>query len=330
MNSLKRRGFLKRLTSLSAAAFLGCRLKESVPVSFRGGVSTVLFCSDGNIRKSSGEIDEKRADETIKNAIEVKNYAYGKDEGISSIIKPGNKVSIKLNCLAGRGLSTEPALVNAVISLLLDCGITENNIIVWDRLNDDLERAGYAINTEKGVRCFGNDVAGFTEDFYFFGEVGSLLSRIVTDFSDVIINMPVLKDHGIVGLSAGMKNMFGAIHNPNKYHLLTGNPFVADVYAIPEIKNKTKLTICDATRIQYEAGPPYHPQFCEDYNAIIISEDPVALDFESWKIIEQKRKEHSIKSLKDAGREPSYIFTAADREHNLGYADESKINLIKM
>jgi uncharacterized protein (DUF362 family) len=206
-------------------------------------------------------------------------------------------------------------------------GVAERNIIIWDRLNDDLERAGYTINTGNGIRCFGNDIAGYSEEFHFFGQAGSLLSRIVTDFSDVIINMPVLKDHGIVGLSAGMKNMFGAIHNPNKYHLDAGNPFVADVYAIPQIRNKTKLTICDATRIQYEAGPPYHPKFCEDYNSIIVSEDPVALDYESLKIIERKRKEHSLRSLIDVGRYPAYIFTAADSDHKLGYASDDKIEI---
>ena len=331
-NHNERRTFLKKMFSIAGFAFLGCKAKEEnkIQIAQRRDISKVVICRDDGLRDIDGNIIEKRSEALLEKAL--MNY-FGSESGISglgSIINKNDRVSIKLNCLAGKGLSTNISLVNALTKKLIALGVNENNIIVWDRLNDDLERAGYTINTTGGIKYFGNDYSGYTETFYNFGEVGSLLSRIVTDLSDVIINMPVLKDHGIVGLSASMKNMFGAIHNPNKYHLDIGDPYVADVNTIPEIKNKIKLVICDATRIQYDAGPPYHPKFCEDYNGLIISEDPVALDYESWKIIEEKRKENSMRTLKEVGRHPSYIFTAADKDHSLGFADDAKIKVIRV
>ncbi|MGW8178255.1 MAG: DUF362 domain-containing protein, partial [bacterium] len=73
----------------------------------------------------------------------------------------------------------------------------------------------------------------------------SLLCKTLTEVCDVVINLPVLKDHGITGVTMAMKNLFGAIHNPNKYHLNTGDPYVADVCMLSPIRQKVRLTICD-------------------------------------------------------------------------------------
>jgi uncharacterized protein (DUF362 family) len=332
MNSNERRNFLKQLFSIGGFAFLGCRIKEENKkmTGIPRESAKVVICRDAALRNADGAIIDQRIENLLDKALTTYFDSQDAVAGLGSIIGRNDRVSIKVNCLAGKGLSTEKMLVTALIMKLTALGVKADNIIVWDRLNDDLERAGYELNFGGGVKYLGNDYAGYTEDFYSFGEVGSLLSKVVTEMSDVIINVPVLKDHGIVGVSASMKNMFGAIHNPNKYHPDTGDPYVADVNAIPEIKNKIKLIVCDATRLQYEAGPPYHPKYCEDYNGLIISEDPVALDYEAWKIIEDKRNEHSLKTLKDAGRHPSYIFTAADSAHALGFADDAKIKVIRV
>jgi len=53
-------------------------------------------------------------------------------------------------------------------------------------------------------------------DLAIYGSVGSLLSTTLTRTCDAVVNLPVLKDHGIVGVTMALKNLFGAIHNPNK------------------------------------------------------------------------------------------------------------------
>jgi uncharacterized protein (DUF362 family) len=329
-----RRDFLKNSVLYGGAIFLGCK-SERRNSAFPGTEnpitqkSKIIIAKDKYAMNINGDIDSGKVLKMLDNAI--MNLTGSENPLISwkKIVSPDDRVSLKLNCLAGKGLSTNKELVDSVIYRLLETGIKKENIIVWERLNDDFERAGYQIITDKNqVRYLGNDLLGYTEDFYFFGEVGSLLSRVITDFSNVIINIPVLKDHGIVGASIGMKNMFGGIHNPNKYHINVGDPFVADVSAIPIIKNKVRLVICDALRMQYEAGPPYQPQYAIDYNGIIVGTDPVALDYIGWKIIEDKRKENGLVSLKDAGREPKYIFTAADENHKIGNIKDEMIEVI--
>ena len=239
-------------------------------------------------------------------------------------------VGVKVNCLSGSHGSSHPVLVEAIIEKLRHVGIEPGNIIIWDRLNQDLESAGYRINRKdkNKIRCYGNDIAGYDDRLYINGSVGSLISRTLIQTCSAIINVPVLKDHGIVGITLSMKNFFGAIHNPNKYHSKNGNPYIADLYQINLIRQKTRLTICDALDAQYEGGPPFKPQWTWPFNGLLIGVDGVALDRVGWQIIENKRKEKDFPDLATVGRKPEYILTAGQK--GIGQSDLSKINWQKI
>ena len=58
-----------------------------------------------------------------------------------------------------------------------------------------------------------------------------------------------------------------------------------------------RLTICDATTACFEGGPGFKPQYSWKENALIVSQDPVALDYTGWRIIESKRAEKKLKTL---------------------------------
>jgi len=247
----------------------------------------------------------------------------------ASLFSPRDVVGLKVNCLAGRGISTSPILVELVVDRLRTAGVNPGQIIIWDRLNADLKRGGFPIITEAGrVRCFGNDVAGYSRRLFESGSVCSRLSNLVAETCTALINLPVLKDHGIVGLSAAMKNWFGAIDNPNKYHDHCGDPFVAETCSLPLLRDKIRLTICDAITAQYEGGPPCMPQWCWPLQRLILATDMVALDTVAWQIIEDKRRQAGMASLREAGREPAYIRTAAGL--GLGIADPVRIEIVKV
>lgn len=245
------------------------------------------------------------------------------------VARPGETVGLKVNCLSGRGAATTPALVDAICERLQQAGIAPQNIVIWDRLNSDLESAGFRLSRKDRIRCLGNDTAGYGADLVTFGSAGSLLSNTLTRTCDAVINLPVLKDHGIVGVTLALKNLFGAIHNPNKYHTNAGDPYVADVNTFPAIRRKIRLTICDGITAQYEGGPSYMPQWSWPYNGLLVARDPVALDVTGWQIIERKRAEKGMPTLRAARREPVYIATAADARHRLGNNDPSRIEIVE-
>jgi len=252
-------------------------------------------------------------------------------EAWQQFVKPGQVVGLKVNCLAGRGMSTSSALVEAVSERLQEAGISKENIIIWDRLNSDLERGGFRLS-EKGsqVRCFGNDSSGFEQDLMTHGQVGSLVSRTLTRLCDVVINLPLLKDHGITGMTGALKNLFGAIHNPNKYHLNVGDPYIPDVWMLEPVRAKVRLNICEAITVQYHGGPSFMPGWTWDFDGLLVSKYPVALDYFGWQLIEQKRREEGMQTLENEGRKPSYIETAADRKHGIGNCNPDRIQLVEV
>jgi len=295
--------------------------------------SRVAIVRDRSVRVAGGEPDPERVLALLDRGMEQLFDAPSATEIWAELIKPSDTLGLKVNCLAGRGLSTRIELVEAIVRRVTEIGLPRRNILVWDRLSADLRRAGYSLNIHgDDVRYYGNDVAGYVGEKggpILSGAVGSFVSRALMRECSVIINLPVLKDHGICGVTLAMKNFFGAIHNPNKYHDDVGDPYIADLNMLPQIREKTVLTVVDALTAQYEGGPPYMPQWTWSFDGLILGTDPVALDRIGWDRIEEMRSEKGLPSLKEAGREPTYIATAADKEHGLGTDDLRWIDVIE-
>jgi uncharacterized protein (DUF362 family) len=245
-----------------------------------------------------------------------------------STLFPDGAVGLKTSCLARRFNSTPVALVDALTGLLIEHGFDANDLIVWERTNRELVDAGFTLNASgKGVRYLGTDAngVGYSGDFSSSGPVDSLLSRIMTDMIQHSVNIPVLKDHSIAGLSAGMKNMYGAIHNPNKFHADCCDPFCAHVNNLDPIRQKHRLTIIDAVRVQYDGGPGYMAQFMAPFGAMVISTDLVAADRIGLEILERLRHDNGRPPLAQTGREVKYLKTA--KAIGLGEEDLSRIDL---
>jgi uncharacterized protein (DUF362 family) len=321
-----RREFLQR----SAAALTGAALAGGDAWAAPTQKSRVVIARDAALRRGAS-LDAGPVLKLLDRAMQA---FYGVDTPVgawSKLVRPNEVVGLKVNCLGGRGLSTHVVLVEAICERLQHAGVPAQNIVIWDRLNSDLETGGFTIAERgRGVRCLGNDSTGYGDELETFGSVGSLVSNTLTRTCDVVINLPVLKDHGITGTTAALKNMFGAIHNPNKYHPNGGDPYIADVNMLPSIRRKVRLAICDGLTAQYEGGPSFMPQWTWPANTLLVARDPVALDYTAWQIIEQKRAERGMKSLEAAKRAPRYIATAADERHRLGVNDPARIERLEV
>lgn len=240
------------------------------------------------------------------------------------------RVGIKVNTL---GLSTQPAVVDAIVDGLRKSGVSAEKIIIWDRFDVELAAAGFTLNKSgRGAQCRGTDAerigSGYQRQIETSGRIGSCFSHIVAEEVDALISVPVLKDHNLAGVSLGMKNFYGAIHNPNKYHDHHCDPYVSDVVSHRYIRPKWKLSICDGTRAQYNAGPGYHPGFAWPFGGLIVSTDFVAADAVAADLLDAQRKEKGLKTLADDGRPWKHIVTAGAR--GLGEADLTKIDRIEV
>jgi uncharacterized protein (DUF362 family) len=328
-----RRDFLKQSISGAAFLYVGGAIEtlaaaESV---VPGAKSTVVIARDEQLRGTGSTVDSQRMLALVDRAMQALCGCEHPADAWRKLVRPGDTVSLKVNTLGGRGISTNVHLVAAICKRLQEAGVKPGDIVVWDRDSEELERAGFRIETGNDrVRCFGTDRVGYEQELSAWGSVGSCLSKILTQYCNVLINVPVLKDHDGAGVTIALKNMYGVIHNPNKYHPNGCNPYVADLNMLPEIRNRMRLTICDATTAMYEGGPGYKPEHSWNANTLLVSTDPVALDYTGWQIIERKRAEKGLKTLKTEERAPGYILTAADDEHKLGNCDPKRISVVEV
>ncbi|MEW5944617.1 MAG: DUF362 domain-containing protein [bacterium] len=256
------------------------------------------------------------------------------DEAWGSLFSPDDVVGIKLSALGGARLSSNRELTDSIIEGLLAAGVKENNIIVWERFAHDLPALGFKRNTgSKGVRCYTSEVfggsggRGYDPDVFIQqGDVRAPVSMIVTRDVTALINVPVLKDHEVAGITNTLKNIaFGSLHNTNKLHGNGCDPAIADACALPQIRGKLRLCVVDALRCVYDGGPLDSPRHKWNQNEIHVGADMVALDAIGWEIIEAKRAENGLRSLERAGRKPVHVLTAEKR--GLGTTDMKNVDV---
>lgn len=335
----ERRLFLKKAlqtgSGIYASSIIGKCLTNTSLITWGGDIytinpATVIIARDDNLFTETRNVKEAFVSRLLHKAVMQLTNALSQEKAWQALFKPNDIVGIKLNCLSGKTMSPHVAVVESIIQGLKLAGVKDKNIIVFERFNRELETAGFRVRRmTEGIQCFGTDEipgGGYEAEPQLAGSVGTCFSKIVSRLCTAIINVPVLKDHDLAGISVAMKNFFGVIHNPNKYHGNNCNPFIAELNTHPYIADKVRLIVCDAILAQYHGGPGYKPQWTWNYNGIIVGRDPVAFDRVCHTIIEEKRKEMKLPSLKQANREPKYISTAATL--GLGIDEPSKINVI--
>jgi hypothetical protein len=129
----------------------------------------------------------------------------------ADLFRSGDRVGIKVNTIGGKALSTRPEVAHALAAWLAENGLEERNIVIWDRTARELREAGYAPGPGRpGVRVLARTRTGVATR-----PDSSLTSTSAASFPDPdgihdgSISLAILKDHGLAGVTAGMKNISG-------------------------------------------------------------------------------------------------------------------------
>jgi uncharacterized protein (DUF362 family) len=245
---------------------------------------------------------------------------------VTRYLRPGQRVGLKINGLAGRQAATHVELVDELSALLVRAGIASGQQIAFDRFKRDLIQSGFGVGVRPGYRCLGNDEAGHEDVIAQMPSSASRLARVLTRQVDGVINLPVLKQHMLAGMTGALKNNFGCIHNPHKMHLDRCDPYVAEVNAIPAIRDKQRLVVMDALRPVVEQGPAYQPGAGEVANTLLLATDLVAVDSVGLGILDELRARRGLPALAQEDLHPTYLDTAA--KLGLGVRDRARIEVV--
>jgi hypothetical protein len=273
-------------------------------------------------------------------------------------VGPEDIIGLKVNPVAGKLLSTSPALVHVVISQLEAAGIPRKNIVIWDRREFELHDVGFTSTNFPGIRVVGTeqkdnegsyyDSEGklygermIDKEWYYWADVEehydaetlpymvnegkhSYFSRICTKDVTKIINIPILKNAG-PSVTLCLKNLaFGTISNTGRLHKQLWAETCAEVPSFPPLRDKVVLNIVDGIKGCYNGGPAANPEFVTAFNTILVGTDPVAVDRIGYEIILRKRLELGIQK-EESPRGGTFLDLA--QKLNLGTADRQKIDL---
>jgi len=221
--------------------------------------------------------------------------------GISRFVKKGQTVVIKPNIGWDRtpdyGSNTDPQLVGRVTKLCMDAGAKE--VLCFDHTcgNNWSERykmSGIQAEVEKAG---GKMVAGNVQNMFTDAKIPrgvSLKEAQVHKLCinpDVLINIPVLKNHSGAKITCALKNFMGCIYDRQWWHKHDMPQCIAD-YATFQ---KCTLTIVDAYRVMLEGGPRgKDPKFAPVVKYQVVSADIVAADAAAVQIFATVAEQHGM------------------------------------
>lgn len=266
------------------------------------------------------------ARQAVEEALTGATGASSGEAAAALLFNPSDTVGIKVNCLAGLRMSPRIELVEALVDLVAASGVDRRRIIVFERSSRELGRAGYTVRRQgPPYVCVGTD-NDYDDRPSTSGSIGSCYARLVSTTCTALVSFGVVKDHDLAGVSAGMKNWYGVIHNPNKYHDSGCDPYVADVVRHPFIKDKLRLTVLDGVVAQCHGGPALRVDATFELGVVAASTDPVAADLWALRVIDEERARRGLPSLEEAGRPPRWLTTAAN--YGLGVGDHETLKLV--
>lgn len=318
--SIDRRSFIKTIPAAAGVFPLLARAQQEK--------SRVVEVHRPGITGENDRPDPAGVQEMLDKAIEAFTGEKAVKDQWAAIVSPEDVVGLKVNGLGGPRMSTKKELVFAIIKRLVEFGIPENNIIVWD----DRERCMKSIGIENnlgdtGVRVYPTDhpTIGWEEKEIKFGSVSARITKILTQQITAMIDLPILKDHRIAGTTISLKNISHGITNSSgRFHDNNCNPYIAEVNNTPVVLEKYRITIVDAFQGCFDQGPMYAPGCSYNYDSLYVAVDRVAMDTIGHARIEAVRKEKGLPPVAEVGRPADYIAQAA--KLGLGTMDTAQID----
>ena len=161
-------------------------------------------------------------------------YLFEQINGITDIVKPGNKVAIKIN-LTGGGSScpynmwTHPEVLRAVGELVIDCGVKAENLYIVEAIWSPTSYSKEFQDVQKSLGAslvdlnkpdpYGNFIQKEVGANYF-NFSSFTVNQILSDV-DVYISIPKMKQHYEAGITCSLKNQIGMV--PKDYYTIPTN-----------------------------------------------------------------------------------------------------------
>jgi uncharacterized protein (DUF362 family) len=330
-----RRDFIRK----SSLGIMGISLVKRAYPLIRNAISRVIVVRHRDVIGIDGHAAGKLVVDMVDRGITALASTRSVTDAWKRFFTPDDVIAMKINAINFEGLANTPlashypALCHAIVASCEKAGIGSEQFIIWDRQEGELSDVGLTPSNESGkLRVMGTNGRSMDGKIgyrsgYFIGVVPTFLSRIMTDICTAAINVPVIKPHGMAGITIALKNHYGSINNPWLFHLNScTEPGIPELNALKLIRNKERLIICNALQAVYGGSNKFHPKYTWPYGGIILGTDPVAVDTVCLKIMNEKRTAEG----RPAKTDQSVRHLRLSEELHVGTANPDKIELIEI
>lgn len=219
------------------------------------------------------------------------------------ILEPQDIVGIKFNRSGQPELGTSLELGAAVVESLLSAG--------WSRSGIVLIEAPAGLEKRYGTQPAREGYRSTLTEF----DSGSDQLASVLDQVTVLVNVPFLKSHNLCMMTCCLKNLSHAlVKHPARFHGDGCSPFIADIVALPDIKDKLRLNIVDAIRVVHDGGPLVSQDKVSLSETLIVSADPVAADAIGLQVLNSERQRFGMAPAAASTQSVTYLAEAHRRD----------------
>ncbi|HEX4865855.1 MAG TPA: DUF362 domain-containing protein, partial [Acidimicrobiales bacterium] len=259
--------------------------RDGRPPSPIAGLSAQLVVAQSDyVRSAEGVVNQSLVRRLLAGALSSVTSTTGEAAAWLRLLpnlRPTDVIGIKVNTVATH-LAGHREVIDAVVASLAAAGVTADRIVIWDNLGrlgplrnliygnvnrrsgsyyQGMERAGYTLSASSSPRvmCTVPVPPGVAYDPTITAKIPSLglrlpVTRLLTEICDHVINVPVVKDHRVTGMTCALKNFYGSVPlwddlhpgNADRMHQARGNPQIAELYANPVVSGKVRVHIVDA------------------------------------------------------------------------------------
>lgn len=226
----------------------------------------------------------------------------GSREAWRRLLKPDDVVGLKFNSSGAEEIGTTPAMAEALVASLVDAGWATGNIVL-------IEAPDSTYDELKVTR----PAPGWAAEEVDFGSGRDRLASVLGQVT-ALVNVPFLKTHNLAGITACLKNLSHAmVKHPARYHANHCSPYIGDIVALPQIRNKLRIHIINALRTVFDGGPEARDDLIWQSGTLLAGFDPVGVDTVGLELLNCTRRKLRLGYVDENRARVAYLDAAAKR-----------------
>ena len=363
-----RRRFLTTLGTTTAGLLAAPYLKSANVFAYNHNQADSYLATVAITNTLNTPADTYIYDDVTGGVKQKVQYLFEQLGGVSDIFSAGKKVVIKINTTGGSGnatnpklqgvpvteaMWTNPAVVKAVTQLIIDAGVSPNNITLAESLGsgDSYSKSAFQgfVEIKNSLGCNLVDLSSGTfvdvstgSSYFNFPLI--TMNQVLRD-TDVYVSIPKLKQHAEAGLTCSIKNQIGsvpqalyetdmikyrrqAIHSPTNGSSATFLPrSICDLFAARPVH----FAVVDGIKNARGGEGVWNPNFAPyESHVMFAGKNPVAVDSIGAKLmgLDSEAKKLQLPAKNDYGDTECDNYLDLLNSKGIGTNQLSEINVV--